>query len=171
MFVSGSKALSNGRSVWIGQLMDRGYDPARQERLTMHNQRHRLLTTGILCSLVVLLTQTKTLAGSYDPSWASVQPKRLECRASGCNPGCGSSVSAGSRRVSPAHRPLRSASQGERGDSQSSCLSTTAHCVRLRTENVRKGMGIEPLVEASPSIIRIAGIPRMGSHRGDSFII
>ena len=43
----------------------------------MQNRHHRLLATGILCSLVVLLTQAKTLAGGYDPSWASVQPKRI----------------------------------------------------------------------------------------------
>jgi hypothetical protein len=35
------------------------------------------MATGIFCSLVVLLTQAKTLTGSYDPSWASVQPNRI----------------------------------------------------------------------------------------------
>jgi hypothetical protein len=59
----------------------------------------------------------------------------------------------------------------KRGDSQSSRLATTTHCVRLRTENVRKGMEIEPLTETSPSIIRMAGIPGMRSHHGDSCII
>jgi Right handed beta helix region len=32
---------------------------------------------GILCSLVVLLSQATTLAGDYAPPWASVEPKRI----------------------------------------------------------------------------------------------
>ncbi len=43
----------------------------------MQNQHSRHLTSALLCSFVVLLIQTKTFAGDYDPPWASVQPKRI----------------------------------------------------------------------------------------------
>jgi hypothetical protein len=43
----------------------------------MQTSRQRLLATGLLCPLIVLLTQAKAFAGTYEPAWASVQPMRI----------------------------------------------------------------------------------------------
>lgn len=43
----------------------------------MQNRYPRLLSMGILFSLFVLLTQANSFAGTYDPAWGSVKPKRI----------------------------------------------------------------------------------------------